>query len=78
MFGSVNQLLAALALLVVTMYLRSKGGKKYLVTAIPCALMLVMTLYALTFKEINFISAALAAARVRLSALGKNRLRLSA
>ena len=63
MFGSVNQLLAALALLVVTMYLRSRGNRLSLVTIIPCALMLVMTLYALAFKEVDFISAALSVAR---------------
>lgn len=55
MFGGVNQLLAALALLTLTSYLRSKGGKGYLVTMIPCIFMLVMTIWAVACNEINFI-----------------------
>ena len=35
LFGTVNQLLAALALLVVTMYLHKQGGFKYLIAGIP-------------------------------------------
>jgi len=57
MFGAVNQLLAALALLVVTMYLRRGTGRGYLVTLIPCALMLVMTMWAVTINEIAFLKA---------------------
>jgi len=55
LFGAVNQLLAALALLVVTLYLKSKGGDNYLVTAIPCAFMLVLTIWAMLLNERNFI-----------------------
>jgi carbon starvation protein len=55
LFGAVNQLLAALALLVVTMYLRKKGGAKFLVTAIPCAIMLTLTAWAMVLNEIRFI-----------------------
>jgi carbon starvation protein len=55
MFGAVNQLLAALALLLVTVYLKRKGGLKYLVTALPCVFMLVMTLWAMGLKEIEFL-----------------------
>jgi len=72
MFGAVNQLLAALALLVVTMFLKPSGKRKYLVTIIPCALMLVMTLYAVTFKEIEFIRAALATTEKALEARSQN------
>jgi carbon starvation protein len=54
LFGSVNQLLAALALLVITMYLKKKGGMKYIVTAIPCVLMLVITCWAMVVNEIKF------------------------
>jgi carbon starvation protein len=55
LFGAVNQLLAALALLVVTMYLRIKGGAKFLVTAIPCAVMLTLTAWAMVLNEIRYI-----------------------
>ncbi|NQU11440.1 carbon starvation protein A, partial [bacterium] len=55
MFGGVNQLLAALALLALTLYLKPKGGLKYLVTAIPCAFMMVMTVWAVLAKEIDFL-----------------------
>ncbi|MHC5082506.1 MAG: carbon starvation CstA family protein, partial [Planctomycetota bacterium] len=55
LFGSVNQLLAALALLVITMYLKKKGGLKYLVAGIPCVMMLVITGWAMVLNEIGFI-----------------------
>ena len=55
LFGSVNQLLAALALLVVTMYLKKKGGLKYLIAGIPCVFMLVITGWAMVLNEIQFI-----------------------
>jgi carbon starvation protein len=54
LFGTVNQLLAALALLVVTMYLKKKGGLKYLVAGIPCVIMLVVTGWAMALNEIKF------------------------
>ncbi|MHC4638497.1 MAG: carbon starvation CstA family protein [Planctomycetota bacterium] len=54
LFGAVNQLLAALALLVVTLYLRRKGGLKYLFTAIPCLIMLVITNWAMFLNEKKF------------------------
>jgi carbon starvation protein len=54
LFGSSNQLLAALALLVVTIYLKHKGGAKFLVTAIPCLIMLVVTNWAMVKNEIIF------------------------
>lgn len=56
LFGAVNQLLAALALLVVTMYLKKKGGLKYLVSAIPCVLMLCITCWAMVLNEYKFIT----------------------
>jgi carbon starvation protein len=55
MFGAVNQLLAALGLLVVSIYLKKKGGVKFLLTALPCLFMLAMTLWATTVNEISFI-----------------------
>lgn len=55
LFGTVNQLLAALALLVVTMYLKKKGGLKYLIAAVPCLLMLVVTGWAMILNEREYI-----------------------
>jgi len=57
MFGAVNQLLAALALLLITLYLQRKGGRKYLITAIPCVVMLIVTCYAMVIKEVDFVKA---------------------
>ena len=56
LFGNANQLLAALALLVVTLYLKSKGGMKYIVTAVPCLIMLVITSWAMVRNEMDFIN----------------------
>jgi len=55
LFGTVNQLLAALALLVVTMYLKKKGGLKYLIAGIPCLIMLILTGWAMVLNEIKFV-----------------------
>jgi carbon starvation protein len=55
LFGAVNQLLAALALLVVTMYLKKKGGLKFLVSGVPCVLMLGITCWAMVLNESKFI-----------------------
>ena len=54
LFGTVNQLLAALALLVVTMYLKKAGGLKYLIAGIPCIIMLIVTGWAMVLNEITF------------------------
>ena len=56
LFGSANQLLAALALLLVTLYLKRMGGLKFLVTALPCLIMLVITNWSMVKNEMNFIS----------------------
>jgi carbon starvation protein len=56
LFGTVNQLLAALALLVVTMYLRRKGGIKFLFAALPCMLMLGLTGWAMILNEISYFN----------------------
>ena len=58
MFGAVNQLLAGLALLVITVYLRRKSAWKYYLTLLPCVFMLIITMWAMVFNEINFISPA--------------------
>ncbi len=56
LFGSANQLLAALALLLVTLYLKRKGGLKFIVTAVPCLIMLVITNWAMVKNEMIFIN----------------------
>lgn len=56
LFGTANQLLAALALLVITIYLKRKGGLKFLVTALPCLIMLVITTWAMVKNEIIFLA----------------------
>ncbi|MGD2095924.1 MAG: carbon starvation protein A [Phycisphaerales bacterium] len=58
LFGSSNQLLASLALLLVTLYLKRKGGLKFIVTAIPCIIMLVITSWAMVKNEISYINKA--------------------
>jgi len=55
MFGAINQLLAALALLVITNYLRRKGGYLFLVSGIPCAFMIAMTGWAVVLNQKRFI-----------------------
>jgi len=56
LFGTANQLLAALALLVITLYLKSKGGLKFIVAALPCLVMLVITNLAMVKNEIIFLT----------------------
>ena len=56
LFGTANQLLAGLALLVVTLYLKRKGGLKFLVTAVPCLIMLVITNWAMVKNEMIFLA----------------------
>lgn len=54
LFGAVNQLLAALALIVATVYLRKRGGGKFWVTLLPCLFMLGMTLWAGILNQAGF------------------------
>jgi carbon starvation protein len=56
MFGAVNQLLASLALLIVTVYLRRRLKWGWLVTALPMVFMLVMTHYAMVLNELSFVN----------------------
>jgi carbon starvation protein len=55
MFGATNQTLAALALLLVTIWLKSKGGLKLLISGIPCVFMAFITTWALILNQIDFI-----------------------
>ncbi|MBU0988418.1 MAG: hypothetical protein KKH68_14305, partial [Proteobacteria bacterium] len=52
-----NQTLAALALIVITLYLKAKGGLKWLVSGIPAIFMAVMTLWASVMNQLSFGSA---------------------
>ncbi|MHC4758412.1 MAG: carbon starvation CstA family protein [Planctomycetota bacterium] len=56
LFGTANQLLASLALLVVTFYLKHRGGMKFILTAIPCIIMLTITTWAMVQNQIIFIT----------------------
>ncbi len=56
LFGATNQTLAALALIVATVYLKAKGGLKWLVPGLPAAFMAVMTIWALVLNQTKFIA----------------------
>ncbi|MCP4050348.1 MAG: carbon starvation protein A [bacterium] len=55
LLGSVNQLLASIALMVATVYLRAKGGFKYLVTLLPCIFMIIITFWGALLNQIQFV-----------------------
>jgi carbon starvation protein len=57
LFGATNQCLAALALLAITVYLKQRGGVRYLISGLPAAFMIVMTTWALIYNEISFVQA---------------------
>lgn len=54
LFGAVNQTLAALALIVITVYLKARGGLKWMVAGIPAVFMAVMTLWAAILNQVQF------------------------
>ena len=54
LFGAVNQTLAALALLIITVYLKTRGGLKWLVSGIPAAFMAFMTIWAVIMNQTKF------------------------
>jgi carbon starvation protein len=54
LFGAVNQTLAALALIIITLYLKTQGGQKWLVAGIPALFMLIMTIWAVTMNQFTF------------------------
>ncbi|RLC53007.1 MAG: carbon starvation protein A [Candidatus Cloacimonadota bacterium] len=54
LFGAVNQTLAALALIIITLYLKNKGGLKFLISGIPAAFMAIMTFWASILNQIKF------------------------
>lgn len=58
LFGAVNQLLAGLALLVITTYLKQKReGFIYLISGIPCLIISGLTIWAIIINELNYWSA---------------------
>jgi carbon starvation protein len=54
LFGAVNQTLAALALIIITLYLKAKGGWKWLISGLPAAFMAVMTIWAVIMNQVKF------------------------
>ncbi|GAB6146941.1 carbon starvation CstA family protein [Desulfocicer niacini] len=54
LFGAVNQTLAALALIIITVYLKEKGGIKWMISGIPAVFMIFMTIWALIVNQTNF------------------------
>jgi len=56
MFGAVNQTLAALALTIITLYLKSRGGLKWLVAGVPAIFMAIMTIWGVILNQIMFLS----------------------
>jgi len=57
MFGAVNQTLAALALIIITLYLQKKGGAKWMFAGFPALFMAVMTIWAVIINQVNFLGA---------------------
>ncbi|MEA2063737.1 MAG: carbon starvation protein A [Gemmatimonadota bacterium] len=57
LFGAVNQLLAALALMLITIYLRTRRGWYYLLSGLPCLFMVITTGWAMIINERNFLAA---------------------
>ncbi|MCB9248608.1 MAG: carbon starvation protein A [Ignavibacteriales bacterium] len=56
LFGAINQTLGALALIVITMYLKRKGGWKWLISGIPGLFMIVMTFWATLINQFSYNS----------------------
>lgn len=54
LFGTINQIIAALALIVLTIYLKKKGGLKWLITGIPAIFMSINTLWASLLNQISY------------------------
>jgi len=55
LFGAVNQTLAALALIIITLYLKTKGGTKWMVAGFPAIFMVLMTIWAALINQKNFL-----------------------
>ena len=57
LFGAVNQVLAALALTIITLYLKTKGGLKWLLSGLPAAFMAIMTIWGVIVNQTQFLGA---------------------
>ncbi|MBW2004599.1 MAG: carbon starvation protein A, partial [Deltaproteobacteria bacterium] len=57
MFGAVNQTLAALALIIITLYLQTKGGAKWMFAGFPAIFMAFMTIWAVIVNQTKFLGA---------------------
>ncbi len=55
LFGAVNQTLAGLSLIVATVYLKSKGGMKWVFTGIPAVFMVFMSFWATIVNQTKFL-----------------------
>lgn len=58
LFSIINQTLSVLALIIISLYLKKKGGLKWLVSGIPALLICVITFWGIIVNEINFIDQA--------------------
>ena len=54
LFGAINQTLAALALIIVTMYLKQRSNWSWVVSGIPALFMIVMSLWATILNQFKF------------------------
>ena len=57
LFGAVNQTLAALALIIITLYLQRLGGLKWMIAGLPAIFMATMTIWAVILNQKNFLGA---------------------
>ncbi|MBN1225593.1 MAG: carbon starvation protein A [Deltaproteobacteria bacterium] len=57
LFGAVNQVLAALALIIITLYLQTKGGLKWVFAGFPALFMAIMTIWAVIVNQTTFLGA---------------------
>jgi len=57
LFGAVNQTLAALALIIITLYLKRRGGLKWMISGLPACFMTFMTIWAVVLNQLKFDAA---------------------
>ncbi len=55
LFGAVNQTLASLTLIIITIYLKGKGGYKWVIAGIPAIIMSFITFYATISNQLTYI-----------------------
>jgi len=54
LFGTINQILATLALIILTIYLKRKGGIKWIITGLPAIFMVIVTIWAAVINQIDY------------------------